>query len=457
MASANFEQQNISVPHLRQTKNWLFALLSQTTAEGAGAAPNHNDRLTRRDFSGYRLAGANLSGHDLSNANLRAAQLMNASLDNANLIGADLEDAELRCASLRDAKITADQIRQARDWLFGIYGDGQLRIDLKLPPDHDQPGPKKNFSHYDLSGFFIGKHNFLGCDLVGAFLEKCEGKACFISANLSGAKLAAAQLQESDFKEANVEKANLRGADLSSCTFEAASVDDADLHEAILRDAKLEKAKGLAARQLLGTDLTGASLPGGINEFKALETVKEAASASRKLLITMLAGCLYCGLTIGTTTDASLIGGAASIPLPFIQTPIPAVWFYILAPTILLVVYLYFLLSMHSLWESFASLPAIFPDGRPLHERAHPWVLNSIVRTKFKLLRGDLSLIARTQAILSTAVAWWVVPLTVLGFWMRFLVKRAPWITLLHLLLLLGCVVSAFILYWAAGDTLRGG
>ena len=85
----------------------------------------------------------------------------------------------------------------------------------------------------------------------------------------------------------------------------------------------------------------------------------------------MLLGCVYSWLTIATTTDVKLLTNTASSPLPIIGTEIPIAWFYIAAPLVLIALYLYFHFYLQGLWESLASLPAIFPDGKRLDERAY--------------------------------------------------------------------------------------
>jgi uncharacterized protein YjbI with pentapeptide repeats len=457
VAGAHFEAQNVPIPLVQKTKNWLLTSWSDDTIRGLGAAPNHNERVARKDFSGYVLDHANLSGHDLSNASFRGAKMLEASLDNANLAGADLTDTYLRGASLRGACVTGDQIRSARDWLFAFYGEGRLRRELNLPEDHDQRGPKKDFTKYILRRLPLRKHYFYDCNLSGAVLDGCDARdVSFGNATLKATSLREADLRGSSFVAADLEDADLQGTNLSRCAFENASVARANFREALLVNAQLQRSLGLTARQLLGSNLTGATLPEGVKEFKALEIVEEATKTSRKLLVTMLAACLYCLLAIATTKDASLFLGSTSIPLPFVQMPMSSLWFYVLAPALLLVVYLYFHLSIQALWEAFASLPAVFTNGRPLHERAHPWVLNTLVRRHFKLLRGECGLVTWLQILMSYVIAWWAVPVTITVFWLRFLVKRDWLITGSHIAILCLSGMAALLMMMGTQVTLSG-
>jgi hypothetical protein len=68
-----------------------------------------------------------------------------------------------------------------------------------------------------------------------------------------------------------------------------------------------------------------------------------------------------------------------------------------------------------------AGLPAIFPDGKPFDQTAFPWLLNSIVCRNFKKLM-DRSIFAYLKEWITILLSWWVVPITMIGFWIRYLV-----------------------------------
>ena len=75
--------------------------------------------------------------------------------------------------------------------------------------------------------------------------------------------------------------------------------------------------------------------------------VDEATKTSRKVFLTMLVACLYCWLTILSTTDVGLLAGGLPLALPIVQTPIPVVAFFGLAPVLLLIIYLYLHFSLY--------------------------------------------------------------------------------------------------------------
>jgi uncharacterized protein YjbI with pentapeptide repeats len=251
------------------------------------------------------------------------------------------------------------------------------------------------------------------------------------------------------FKRANLSGVNFDGLDLTD-----AVLDNADLSRTDLRAQR-----GLKAYQLRGTDLSGAKLPPDIKEsLKTLPGVDEATKTSRKVFLIVLAACLYCWLTILSTTDAALLIGNSTLALPIVQTQIPIAAFYGATPVLLLIVYLYLHFSLQNLWDALATLPAVFPDGRPVHERTLPWILSPIVRVYFDRLKDRCPRMAEFQVRATWLLAWWAVPLTLAGFWARFLLLvRDHWlITTLQVVLLAVSVWLAVAFWRITRDTLDG-
>jgi uncharacterized protein YjbI with pentapeptide repeats len=142
---------------------------------------------------------------------------------------------------------------------------------------------------------------------------------------------------------------------------------------------------------------------------------------ARKVFIGLLAACVYCWLVIGTTTDVALILNTATTPLPIINTPIPIAGFYVVGAALLAAVYCYLHFYLLRLWRTLATLPAVFPDGVALDERTDPWLLTNLVRTEFPHLRATAPPLARLENLLTIALAWWLVPLTLIALWTRYL------------------------------------
>jgi uncharacterized protein YjbI with pentapeptide repeats len=302
--------------------------------------------------------------------------------------------------------------------------------------------------------------DFSGADLAGKDLSGADlRRANFENANLQAAKLGrGTMLRDANFRHANLSCADLSGADLQDAHFAEADLRDASLREANLLGAELDEVVGgLRTEQYAGADLTGAKLSEPLKKlYDSLENVKGISESARKIFLAVLAACLYSWLTIATTTDVNLITNRNSSPLPIIRTPIPIVGFYVVAPLLVLCVYFYFHFYLQKLWEELGSLPAVFPDGRPLHAKVDPWLLNDLVRAYLPKLNVDRPFLSYFQLWISVLLAWWIVPLTMLLFWGRYL-RRHEWIgTTFHVVLLIISLVAAVCLYRLAVATLRG-
>jgi hypothetical protein len=270
-------------------------------------------------------------------------------------------------------------------------------------------------------------------------------------ANLVGADLS----RETNLQQADLYQADLREANLEEAILEGAKLPETNLRNANLKNTNLSGVTGLLTDQLADTDVTGATLPKDIAEFKTLNVVEETSKNARKIFFSMLLGCAYSWLTIATTTDVNLLTNTAASPLPIIGTKIPIAWFYVAAPLILILLYVYLHFYLQRLWNGLATLPAIFPDGRPLDQRAYPWLLTGVVRRHFKLLQVRLAS-DHLEEWVTIFLAWWVVPLTLLGFWFRHLPRHEWWGTGFHIALLLISVTGAIAFYRLAVRTLRG-
>ena len=355
---------------------------------------------------------------DLSHANLQEANLRNANLQGAQVFHANLQEANLSHANLQEAD------------LFRTNLQGAV-----------------------LHGANLQGANLIGANLRGAYL---------VGANLQGAWLSGANLQGTRLDEANLQGANLFDSDLSGANLKKSNLQKAELSgvkglaEAKLQNVNLEGATGLLGTEFARADVTGANLPDGIREFKMLEAVAETSKNARKIFLAMLLGCVYSLLTIATTTDARLLTNSASSPLPIIRTEIPIAWFYWAAPFALLGLYVYLHFYLGMLWEGLAGLPAKFPDGKRLDERAYPWLLNGLVRRHFARLKEGRPFLVRFKEWTTIFLALWAVPATLFWFWLRYL-RRHEWEgTGWHIALIVAAVALGIMFYRSAAQTLGG-
>ncbi len=361
----------------------------------------------------------------------KKAELKYCKLDGADFRNCDLSAADFLGSSLRGANFSGAQLQQA------------------------------NFNETDLRGAYFQNTDkivnmtsaqFIKADLRGAHLQS----ASLQEANLSHSKLQDTNLQGARLDNAILVEANLQRANLTRAALVSANLLRATLREADLQDAELDNAKGLSEGQLAGANLSGASLPNNVSRFEGLAYVEEISRKAQKLFVSILLGSVYSWLTIANTTDAQLLTNSSSTPLPNIGTPIPVVLFYWAGPALLVGLYFYFHLYLQRLWEGLANLPAIFPDGRTLDRKAHPWLLNGLVLAYFVRLRGNRPPLSRLQNCFSVLLAWWIVPCTLLLFWIRFLPRHDWGGTILHVLLIVVSIWAGLILNRLAVKTLRG-
>ena len=111
---------------------------------------------------------------------------------------------------------------------------------------------------------------------------------------------------------------------------------------------------------------------------------------------------------------------------------------------------------MIKLWEALSGLPAIFPDGKRLDEIAYPWLFNGLVRRHFRLLKTDRPFIAHVQEWITIILAWWVVPITMICFWIRY-IPRHDWLgSSLQIVLIVLSIVFGLFFFRMSALTLKG-
>ena len=274
--------------------------------------------------------------------------------------------------------------------------------------------------------------------------------------DLSHRDLSDVQLQYASLVNANLSCSKFVNADLSGADLSGANLKEADFSGAILKNAVLENADYLGL-EFAGADLTGAKLSQENEEFKPLSSIVEISINARRIFFVLLLACVYCWLTIATTADVKLITNSITSRLPIIETEMSIVPFYFSAPLVLLTVYIYFHFYLHRLWKALAVLPARFPDGRPLDEQAYPWLVNAIVRRHYSILAKDKTLFSSLEVLGTTIIAWWAVPFSLVGFWIRYLPRHDWQGTGFHIGFLAVSITLAFIFYISAANTISRG
>ena len=271
-------------------------------------------------------------------------------------------------------------------------------------------------------------HSGQKIDLVGAKLEGAE---------LVGVNLRFADLQEADLKAADLLLADLRDTCLARTSLEEACLVGANLEGANMEGAALGTAMGLVPRQLAGANLRDATLPPQILEFPALADFARASRTAVWFFSATMSVSLLSWLMIWKTKDVQLISDSSIFPFLHSQaasTAFPTAEIYLIAPALLLAVYLTFQYHLQRLWDAVLELPAIFPDGHSLDEH-RPWIVTGLLRVHFRWMNQDAPSTRFIEKAISILLAYWLVPLTLLCYWGRYLTRQDMHGSLLHVLL----------------------
>lgn len=277
-----------------------------------------------------------------------------------------------------------------------------------------------------------------------------SGGALGARANLSCADLQGAELTGASLQGASLHQANLKGADLSLANLEGSSLIQADLRQANLLGAELrganlmganlQEAQGLWVGRLAGTNLLGAILPESASSFDGPKAVGQVMKVARGFYLAMVLVNLLAWVVIVFTTDLQILTNSPVLPIPRVGAFLPTGGFYLGGPLLLFSSYLGFHFLLLRLWGSVAALPAVFPDGRTL-EKSGPWFLVGLVRGHLRWLREAPSPLSSLERVVSALLAYWLVPATLLLFWVRYLTRQDLRGTLLHVALVVAAVV----------------
>ena len=292
-----------------------------------------------------------------------------------------------------------------------------------------------------------GGESGLRADFSGLALAK---------ADLTGVNLQGASLHKADFRGADLSLANLRGASLVRADFRGANLLGAELRGANLMGANLYGAEGLWVGRLGGTNLFEAILPESVASFDSSTFVAQMTKVARWLYFSLLLLCAACWVLIATTTDVRLLLNASAIPIPRLGNILPMTGFYLGGPMLLFLLYLRFHFLLVRLWGNMAAFPAVFPDGQTM-EKDGAWYLMGLVRRHFRWSRDTRSPLSLLEASLAALLAYWIVPATLLFFWVRYLVRQDLRGTLLQVVLVMAAVAVATCLPSIVSRVLRQG
>lgn len=284
----------------------------------------------------------------------------------------------------------------------------------------------------DLCGINLTKADLTGVNLQGAHLHRV---------NLAGADLSMANLRGASLVRANLQNTNLLGTELRGTN---------------LMGANLYGADGLWFGRLGGTNLFDAVLPESISAVDSSKAISDATKTARWFYFLTVGLSFICCLLIAFTNDVRLLLNSSAVPIARLGTLLPMTGLYLGGPIVLVALSLRFHFLLLRLWGSMAALPSVFPDGQTL-EKDGPWYLMGLVRRHFRWQGEARSAMTVFETVVSTALAYWVVPVTLFFFWLRYLPRQDFRGTLLHVALMTISVAMATSVPFVVSRVLRPG
>ncbi len=271
-------------------------------------------------------------------------------------------------------------------------------------------------------------------------------KAQLESTELISINLRYADMQDASLKSADLLLADLRDACLVRANFSEACLVGTNLEGANLEGASLENSMGLVARQLAGANLHEASLPAQVLEFPGVAEFARTAATTARLFFAMMFVSVVSCVMIWRTHDFQLLSDSTIIP--FLRTralgaALPTDEIYLVAPVLLLTLYLWFVYNLQQVWDAVLELPAIFPDGKRVEQTA-PRIIVGLLRTHFRWMNSYAPSTRLIEKGVSVALAYWTVPLVLLFFWARYLTVQDVHGTVLHEILVLIAICVAY-------------
>jgi uncharacterized protein YjbI with pentapeptide repeats len=317
-------------------------------------------------------------------------------------------------------------------------GEGTVGISLidlaEILDQHKQwvESGGKNGARANLCGVNLAKADLTGVNLQGAHLHRV---------NLAGADLSMANLRGASLVRSNLQNANLLGTELRGANLMGANVYGAD---------------GLWFGRLGGTNLFDAVLPESISAVDSSKAISDATKVARWFYFLTVGLSLLCCVLMIYTTDVRLLLNSSALPFPKLGNLLPTTGLFLGGPIVLLILSLRFHFLLLRLWGGMAALPAVFPDGQTL-EKDGPWYLMGLVRRHFRWQGESRAAMTAFESALSTVLAYWIVPVTLFFFWLRYLTRQDFRGTLLHVFLVTAAVATATSVPFVVSRVLRPG
>lgn len=282
----------------------------------------------------------------------------------------------------------------------------------------------ENLSHTTLAGACLEDAVLSEATLTGAVFDR---------ASLRKANLSRATLQFASFREADLTVACLRGANLENADLQNATLVDADFSDFADGQSSAIRTR-LRGTNFGGADLEGAIMPPGYS-FPLIDAAKDASAECSKVFLLLLAALVHAALTLAATVDAMLLPESSTFPLPVVQTTMPVLLFYSIAPLLLLLVFVYLQVCVDRLSRRVRTLPARLPDGVSPFDRLPLSLVTFLVWPHQRSDSHATDVMRRLARRISGAAVQFGAPLVVGLFWLRYLPRHDLRLSAWHSLL----------------------
>jgi uncharacterized protein YjbI with pentapeptide repeats len=178
---------------------------------------------------------------------------------------------------------------------------------------------------------------------------------------------------------------------------------------------------------------------------KKIEALNDGSKIVRSTYLTYLLAAVYIGLTTTSTTHVHLLSGDISFPLPVIGVALPVISFYIVAPFLLFILHLNFLVHVSDHSQYLAEAKYKMQGKINLSTIVHPSMYSQYFLDEKKEGSHGVTSFFRDGFVLFSF--FYLVPLLTLYIQYKFLPYHSWGITFEHKALVLLSIITSLIFY----------
>jgi len=177
------------------------------------------------------------------------------------------------------------------------------------------------------------------------------------------------------------------------------------------------------------------------NVDRMVEVIDSASQHARRIYYLYLGFIVYCAVTVWATTDTQLALKSERVQLPILDITEPLDGFFLLAPIIVMLLYIYFIMYLNRLNVLIDNLESYCKENRLIFNKKdlYPWMIN-IVREPDKDILGFI------QKWFVRLTLWFSPPIILFIFAFKLIKKHDSWIVIIITLVFASSIF--IIAYW---------